>query len=248
MSPALGNDCEVDSEVKKPLLHDLFDLLGLPVCNTGLSLFKIWTSGGPIAADNENDEAYCDSKFFQTRCSKRRCRVNSDSVTFVDVCPGTREMVKNYLLSGRKKKNKNCRRRKRNRSIFRQFLVTKSIATSFSFSKLISFDTQRPKIVTLLVPVTIPYSRKKHFVEVSMGPQKTTIIPVPSFGTTEKTGAIQVPEKAAGSEYIRLFLTNCRKLRNFHKRMFIRQGLGEPRKKSRTAFFAYKSKFSVPQN
>ncbi|XP_011503006.1 PREDICTED: probable tubulin polyglutamylase TTLL2 [Ceratosolen solmsi marchali] len=44
VSPALNNDCEVDSEVKKPLLHDLFDLLGLPVCNTGLSLFTIWTS------------------------------------------------------------------------------------------------------------------------------------------------------------------------------------------------------------
>ncbi|XP_043270520.1 probable tubulin polyglutamylase TTLL2 isoform X2 [Venturia canescens] len=94
VSPALGNDCEVDSEVKKPLLHDLFDLLGLPVCNTGLSLFKIWTSGGPIATDNENDETFCNSKFFQARCSKRRCRVNSDSVTLVDVCPGTREMLR----------------------------------------------------------------------------------------------------------------------------------------------------------
>ena len=94
MSPALGVDCEIDSEVKKPLLHDLFDLLGLPVCNTGLSLFKIWSSGSPIATDNENDEGYCNSKFFQTRCSKRQCRVNQESVTLVNVCPETRGMVR----------------------------------------------------------------------------------------------------------------------------------------------------------
>ncbi|XP_054263575.1 probable tubulin polyglutamylase TTLL2 isoform X1 [Macrosteles quadrilineatus] len=43
LSPALGNDCDVDPAVKKPMLHDMFDLLGLPVCNTGLSLFTIWS-------------------------------------------------------------------------------------------------------------------------------------------------------------------------------------------------------------
>lgn len=42
LSPALGNDCDVDSQVKKPLLHDTFDLLGLPMRNTGLSsLFRV---------------------------------------------------------------------------------------------------------------------------------------------------------------------------------------------------------------
>ncbi|GLG93015.1 Tubulin glycylase 3A, partial [Gryllus bimaculatus] len=44
LSPALGNDCDVDPAVKKPMLHDLFDLLGLPVRNTGLSLFTMWDS------------------------------------------------------------------------------------------------------------------------------------------------------------------------------------------------------------
>ncbi|KAF6205344.1 hypothetical protein GE061_019515 [Apolygus lucorum] len=39
ISPALGTDCDVDPAVKKPMLHDMFDLLQLPVCNTGLSLF-----------------------------------------------------------------------------------------------------------------------------------------------------------------------------------------------------------------
>lgn len=42
LSPALSNDCDADSLVKKPMLHDMFDLLGLPLYNTGLSIFNIW--------------------------------------------------------------------------------------------------------------------------------------------------------------------------------------------------------------
>ncbi|XP_066156601.1 probable tubulin polyglutamylase TTLL2 [Euwallacea fornicatus] len=42
LSPALSNDCDVDCLVKKPMLHDMFDLLGLPLFNTGLSIFNIW--------------------------------------------------------------------------------------------------------------------------------------------------------------------------------------------------------------
>lgn len=41
LSPALSNDCDVDSLVKKPMLHDMFDLLGLPLFNTGLSIFNV---------------------------------------------------------------------------------------------------------------------------------------------------------------------------------------------------------------
>jgi hypothetical protein len=44
LSPALGNDCDIDQIVKKPMLHDMFDLLGLPMCNTGLSLFTVWSN------------------------------------------------------------------------------------------------------------------------------------------------------------------------------------------------------------
>ncbi|XP_067000446.2 probable alpha-tubulin polyglutamylase Ttll1 isoform X2 [Anabrus simplex] len=65
LSPALGNDCDVDPAVKKPMLHDLFDLLGLPVCNTGLSLFTIWSSNyhcpPHIDSDDENSENTNDS-------------------------------------------------------------------------------------------------------------------------------------------------------------------------------------------
>lgn len=63
LSPALGNDCDVDPVVKKPLLHDLFDLLGLPVCNTGLSLFTIFSpfdtrtqSSSVSPSDNEDGD------------------------------------------------------------------------------------------------------------------------------------------------------------------------------------------------
>lgn len=42
LSPALGNDCDADRSVKKPMLHDMFDLLGLPLYNTGLSIFNVW--------------------------------------------------------------------------------------------------------------------------------------------------------------------------------------------------------------
>lgn len=53
LSPALGNDCDVDNRVKRPLLHDMFDLLGLPMCNTGLSLFRMScrSASGPRFGD-----------------------------------------------------------------------------------------------------------------------------------------------------------------------------------------------------
>lgn len=53
LSPALGNDCDVDNRVKRPLLHDMFDLLGLPMCNTGLSLFRMAcrSTSGPRFGD-----------------------------------------------------------------------------------------------------------------------------------------------------------------------------------------------------
>ncbi|XP_008187024.1 LOW QUALITY PROTEIN: probable tubulin polyglutamylase TTLL2 [Acyrthosiphon pisum] len=53
LSPALGNDCDVDNRVKRPLLHDMFDLLGLPMCNTGLSLFRMAcrSASGPRFGD-----------------------------------------------------------------------------------------------------------------------------------------------------------------------------------------------------
>ncbi|KAJ3633636.1 hypothetical protein MTP99_010573 [Tenebrio molitor] len=50
LSPALSNDCDADRSVKKPMLHDMFDLLGLPLYNTGLSVFDIF-----LDESNEND-------------------------------------------------------------------------------------------------------------------------------------------------------------------------------------------------
>ncbi|XP_065162916.1 probable tubulin polyglutamylase TTLL2 isoform X2 [Atheta coriaria] len=57
LSPALGNDCDADQSVKKPMLHDLFDLLGLPLYNTGLSVFSIWNEDF-----KENNRELCANK------------------------------------------------------------------------------------------------------------------------------------------------------------------------------------------
>lgn len=86
LSPALSNDCEVDSEVKKPLLHDLFDLLGLPVCNTGLSLFTIWSSDRI-----KEDEGEVSSKF--GRSVKKRSKLGREVETFLNLSPESRAMV-----------------------------------------------------------------------------------------------------------------------------------------------------------
>ncbi|VVD02238.1 unnamed protein product, partial [Leptidea sinapis] len=40
LSPALAADCEADLAVKPPMLHELFDLLGLPMRHTGLSYLQ----------------------------------------------------------------------------------------------------------------------------------------------------------------------------------------------------------------
>lgn len=61
LSPALGNDCDVDPAVKKPMLHDMFDLLGLPVCNTGLSLFTLW-SGESVRMANQSYRSVFDQR------------------------------------------------------------------------------------------------------------------------------------------------------------------------------------------
>lgn len=84
LSPALNNDCEIDSEVKKPLLHDLFDLLGLPVCNTGLSLFTIWSS------DRIEDKDEASSKFGRTMKKKK---IGREIDTLLNFSSETRDTV-----------------------------------------------------------------------------------------------------------------------------------------------------------
>lgn len=57
LSPALGNDCDIDTVVKKPMLHDMFDLLGLPMCNTGLSLFTVWHTSSNKEHPNDSNSS-----------------------------------------------------------------------------------------------------------------------------------------------------------------------------------------------
>lgn len=55
LSPALGNDCDTDNLVKKPLLHDMFDLLGLPIFNSGLSIYDVWNDAKEYKCSNDVD-------------------------------------------------------------------------------------------------------------------------------------------------------------------------------------------------
>ncbi|XP_061710387.1 probable tubulin polyglutamylase TTLL2 isoform X2 [Cydia pomonella] len=57
LSPALAADCEADVTVKRPMLHELFDLLGLPMRHTGLSLLK----GPPATHINSASPDNCDN-------------------------------------------------------------------------------------------------------------------------------------------------------------------------------------------
>ncbi|CAH2075153.1 unnamed protein product, partial [Iphiclides podalirius] len=57
LSPALAADCEADVIVKQPMLHELFDLLGLPMRHTGLSLLQ-----GPPTPLLNREDASCSSE------------------------------------------------------------------------------------------------------------------------------------------------------------------------------------------
>ncbi|KAL7305881.1 hypothetical protein TKK_0001889 [Trichogramma kaykai] len=89
VSPALGNDCEVDCEVKKPLLHDLFDLLGLPVCNTGLSLFTIWAAN---TINDDDDESESDKIYQQNKFLKKKYKTSRDPIRIINYCQDNRTM------------------------------------------------------------------------------------------------------------------------------------------------------------
>lgn len=93
LSPSLSNDCEIDSEVKKPLLHDLFDLLGLPVCNTGLSLFTIWST------DHMQDENELPYKFCNNRSTRNKSKFGRETDTFLNFPPETRATVNTNKIS-----------------------------------------------------------------------------------------------------------------------------------------------------
>ncbi|XP_045470829.1 probable tubulin polyglutamylase TTLL2 isoform X1 [Harmonia axyridis] len=73
LSPALSNDCDADRAVKKPMLHDMFDLLGLPIHNTGLGSFDLWlgTDQGSEGEDKSED-LQKQNRYSRTDISKKR--------------------------------------------------------------------------------------------------------------------------------------------------------------------------------
>lgn len=66
LSPALGNDCDADRSVKKPMLHDMFDLLGLPLYNTGLAIYHIWNDDTK-ENDVEEDKEVVEGDFLKSK-------------------------------------------------------------------------------------------------------------------------------------------------------------------------------------
>lgn len=130
LSPGLSNDCEIDSEVKKPLLHDLFDLLGLPVCNTGLSLFTIWSA--------IDDEVEMSSKYCANRTMKKKSRTYRETDGFLNICTELRPTVR----------------------IYKRILVNTELLAKILSSILIliiSSNIQPPTILQICGLFTLPY-------------------------------------------------------------------------------------------
>ncbi|XP_062530996.1 probable tubulin polyglutamylase TTLL2 isoform X2 [Bombyx mori] len=70
LSPALGTNCEADIIVKQPMLHELFDLLGLPMKHTGLSQLQ----GPPNTQVTSSEDESGTSKPVRTGGARRGLR------------------------------------------------------------------------------------------------------------------------------------------------------------------------------
>ncbi|XP_035459312.1 probable tubulin polyglutamylase TTLL2 isoform X2 [Spodoptera frugiperda] len=70
LSPALASDCEADIVVKQPMLHELFDLLGLPMKHTGLA--KLKAPPPPTQLTNSSEEENNGGSRARTRSAGRR--------------------------------------------------------------------------------------------------------------------------------------------------------------------------------
>jgi tubulin polyglutamylase TTLL2 len=69
LSPALGADSDVDAAVKKPMLHDMFDLLGLPVSHTGLSMFTSWLPQQEDSTSDSEDYGSMTKQSYSSPCT-----------------------------------------------------------------------------------------------------------------------------------------------------------------------------------
>ncbi|CAH1644186.1 unnamed protein product [Spodoptera littoralis] len=70
LSPALASDCEADVVVKQPMLHELFDLLGLPMKHTGLA--KLKAPPPPTQLTNSSEEENNGGSRARNRSAGRR--------------------------------------------------------------------------------------------------------------------------------------------------------------------------------
>lgn len=81
LSPALSIDCSLDPDIKKPLIHDMFDLVGLPMCNTGLALFT--ANPNPIKRTNKLSRKSSDTLIKAAiKWKQQRSRIRSAKRTY----------------------------------------------------------------------------------------------------------------------------------------------------------------------
>lgn len=83
-SPGLGGDCEVDEIVKKPMLHQLFNLLGFPNASTRVKRRPSSASSGTSSQRTPPPSATSEVKEKKVKISKRKLQIAQDSVN-VDV-------------------------------------------------------------------------------------------------------------------------------------------------------------------
>ncbi|XP_026729409.1 probable tubulin polyglutamylase TTLL2 isoform X3 [Trichoplusia ni] len=72
LSPALASDCEADVVVKQPMLHELFDLLGLPMKHTGLAKLQAPPPPTPNLNSCSSEDENGSTKSGRTRTAPRR--------------------------------------------------------------------------------------------------------------------------------------------------------------------------------
>ncbi|XP_075233599.1 putative tubulin polyglutamylase TTLL2 [Lycorma delicatula] len=164
LSPALGNHCDVDPAVKKPMLHDMFDLLGLPVCCTGLSLFTIWSTGvcntciTQVTTNNNNNkkpsESIEESNIITAdneKCDKNQRSASQTAITVVTMANRWRRMKQQSAVTQSSDFNKNRRRSNKNSNTCNSYPSSANNRTK-SINRQVKSARPQPKKVNALLP------------------------------------------------------------------------------------------------
>ncbi|XP_065339893.1 probable tubulin polyglutamylase TTLL2 isoform X2 [Cloeon dipterum] len=100
LSPALGADSDVDAAVKKPMLHDMFDLMGMPVSHTGLSMFTSWQPPQDDSTSDSEDCTICSSMGNRWMQRKSRSRAKVPAQRFHSARPRLQRVRSLSIVTG----------------------------------------------------------------------------------------------------------------------------------------------------